>query len=65
MSRINCKAELKPKLTNHCISNVLVNKNDNANHESNNSTFTIKDTKLYILVVTLLAKLNQKLSNFF
>ena len=34
--------------------------NDNAN--SDNTIFTIKDTKLYVTVVTLSAKNNQKLS---
>ena len=35
---------------------------DNANADSNNIVFTIKDTKLYNPVVTLPAKGNQKLS---
>ena len=35
---------------------------DNANADSNNIIFTIKDTKLYVSVVTLSAKDNQKLS---
>ena len=35
---------------------------DNANNiDSNNIVFTIKDTKLYFFVVTILAKDNQKL----
>ena len=33
---------------------------DNANSDSNNITFTIKDIKLYAPVVTLSAKGNQK-----
>ena len=36
--------------------------NDNANADSNSIIFTIKDTKLYVPVVTLSAKENQKLS---
>ena len=36
--------------------------NDNTNANPNNIIFTIKDTKLYVLVVTLSAKDNQKLS---
>ena len=36
--------------------------NDNDNANVNNITFTIKDTKLYVLVVTLSAKDNQNLS---
>ena len=35
---------------------------DNENADSNNIIFTIKDTKLYVSVVTLSAKDNQKLS---
>ena len=35
---------------------------DNANANSNNVTFTIKDIKLYVPVVTLSANDNQKLS---
>ena len=33
---------------------------DNANSDSNNITFTIKDTELYAPVITLSAKGNQK-----
>ena len=36
--------------------------NTNANDNNNNIIFTIKDTKLYFLVVTLSAKDNKKLS---
>ena len=39
------------------------NENDNADANSDNNIFTIKDTKLYVPVVTLTAKDNQKLSN--
>ena len=35
---------------------------DNANADSNDITFTIKDTKLYVPVIILSAKDNQKLS---
>ena len=35
---------------------------DNANANSNNIIFTIKDVELYVLVVPLSAKDNQKLS---
>ena len=41
--------------------NIDGNVNDNAN---GNIIFTIKDTKLYVLVVTLSARDNQKFSNF-
>ena len=37
---------------------------DNANPNSNNIIFTIKDIKFYAPVVTLSAKNNQKLSKF-
>ena len=36
--------------------------NDNTNANSNNIIFTVKDTKLYVPVVTLRARDNQKLS---
>ena len=36
--------------------------NDNTNANYNNIVFTIKDTKLYVAVVTLSAKDNKKLS---
>ena len=36
--------------------------NDNADADSNSIIFTIKDTELYVPVVTLSAKDNQKLS---
>ena len=41
---------------------MLSNVNDSVNADSNNILFTIKDTKLYVTVVTLTAKGNQKLS---
>ena len=36
--------------------------NDNDNDNDSNIIFTLKDTKLYVHVVTLLARGNQKLS---
>ena len=45
---------------NHCVLPVLGNDNTNAN--DNNVIFTIKDTKLYVPVITLLVKNNQKVS---
>ena len=45
----------------HCVLSVLGNENDNANADSNNIIFTIKDTKLHVSVVTLFEKENQKL----
>ena len=58
---INCKVELKLRWTKHCVLSVLGDENDNANADSN-ITFTIKDTRLHVPVVTLSAKDNQKLS---
>ena len=60
MSFINCKVELKLKWTNYCVLSATGAANTNA--DPNNITFTIKDTKLFVLVVTLSAKENQKLS---
>ena len=56
---INCKVELELKWTKHHVSSVLGNENDNPN---DNNVFTIKDIKLFVLVVNLLAKVNQILS---
>ena len=42
--------------TKHCVLSVLGNENDNANADSNNVVFTIKDTELYVPVVTLSAR---------
>ena len=39
------------------------NDNVNDNNNANNIIFTIKDTKVYVSVVTLSARDNQKLSN--
>ena len=60
MPLINCKVELKLKWTKNCVlaaagADIIDNNNNNAN-----IIFTIKDTKLYVLVVTLSAKDNQK-----
>ena len=60
MTLINCKVELKLKSTNYCI--LFTAGADYANGNSNNIIFTIKDTKLYVPLVTLPAKGNQKLS---
>ena len=60
MPLINWKVKLNLTLTKHCILATCGNDNDNVN--SNNIIFTIKYTKLYVLVVTLSAKDNQKLS---
>ena len=60
MLLINCKVELKLKWINYCVLFANSNENDDAN--SNNVTFTIKDTRLYVPTVTFSAKDNQKLS---
>ena len=61
MPLINCKIELKLKRTKYYVLPTAAVDNNVAN--SNNTVFTIVDTKLYVPVVTLLARDNQKLSN--
>ena len=60
MPLINSKVELKSRWTKHCVLASAGVQNDDA--DSNDIIFTIKDTKLYVPVVTLSAKDNQKLS---
>ena len=60
MPLINCKVELKLKLKNHCV--LATAGVDEVNANDDNIIFTIKDTKLYVLLVTLSARNNQKLS---
>ena len=55
---INCKVELKLTWTNHCILAIGGNDND----AISNITFTVKDSKLYVPLVTSSTKHNQKLS---
>ena len=55
---INCKEEPKFKWTK-CL---FAAGNDNTNPNPNNIIYTIKDTKLYLLLATLSAENNQKLS---
>ena len=63
MPLINCKVELKLKWTKYlCLSGYGAN---NANANSNNIIFTIKNAKLFVLVVTLSVKDNQNLSRSF
>ena len=63
MLLINCKAELKLKWTKCCVLSVAGNENDiNNNDSANNTIFKIKDTKLYVSVVTLLVRDSQRLS---
>ena len=60
MPSINCKVELKCKWYSYWVLSAAGN--DNANDNDDNIIFTIKDTKLYVPVVTLSARDNQKLS---
>ena len=59
MPLINCKIELKLKLAKYCF--LAAAGADNRDANLNNIIFTIKDTKLFVLVVTLSARGNQKL----
>ena len=59
MPLINCKTELKLKQTKYRVLSAADNDNTNAN--PNNIISAIKGTKLYVPVVTLSAKDNQKL----
>ena len=60
---INYKIELRLRWTKYCVLSVVGADNTDAN--PNNIIFTNKDTKLYVPLVTLSAKDNQKLSEFF
>ena len=62
MPLINCKVELKLRQTKHCVFSVAGTDNAHGNFDDNNNIFTIKDAKLYVPVVTLSARDNQKLS---
>ena len=69
MSLINCKVELKLRWKKHCVlslggaDNVHGNDDDDDDDDDDdNIIFIIKDTKLYVLVVTFSARDNQKLS---
>ena len=60
---INCKVKLKLKWTKYCVLTAAGADNVNGNDEDNNNNkiFAIKYTKLYVPVVTLSARDNQKL----
>ena len=60
MQLLNCKVKSKLKWTNDCVLSTAGADNDDVNY--NDITFTKRETKLYILVVTLSTKENQKLS---
>ena len=57
-----CKLELRLKWTKYCALSAAGVDNVNGNDSDNNITFTIKETKLYVPVVTLSRRDNQKLS---
>ena len=59
---INCKVELKLSWSKHCFLSVAGTYNVNGNNGDNNIILTIKDTKLYVPVVTSSTRDNQKLS---
>ena len=59
MPLINSKVKLKLKWTKYCVQSTAGA--DNNNDNSNNISFTVKGTKLFVLTVTLSAKYNQKL----
>ena len=62
MLLIDCKVELKLKCTKHCILATRGNFDDDTNF---NNIFTIKGTKLYVPIVTLSPKDNEKLLKLF
>ena len=57
---INWKAELKLKWRKYCVLTAAADDNTN-NIDYSNIIFTIKDTKLYVPVITITARDNQKL----
>ena len=59
---INSKVELKIRWIKHCVLSVGDNDNANGNNGDNNIFFTIKDTKLYVPIVTSSARYSQRLS---
>ena len=60
---LNCIAELKLRWTKCCVLSVAGTDNVNANNDGN-IIFASKDTKLYVAVVTLSVRDNEKLSMF-
>ena len=66
MPLINYKIESKLKWKKNCVLSEAGNDNETNNDaNANRISFTIKDTKLYVPVVTLSARDNQKLSKPF
>ena len=64
MPLINCRLGLKLKWSKYCVLSAAGADNIN-NANSNNIIFSIKNTKLYVSVVTLSARGNQKSSKLF
>ena len=62
MLLINCKVKLKLKWTKYCVFCAGGTENDINDNDNANNIFTIKDTKLFVPVITLSATDNQKLS---
>ena len=60
MLLIRCKVSLKLKWTKSCA--LALNSTETPNADPDNTIFTIKDKNLYVSVVALSAKDNQKLS---
>ena len=60
MTSVNCKVELKLRWRKQCKLAVTVNNDTNDNPVS--IIFTIKDKKLYLPIIILSAKVNEKLS---
>ena len=59
MSLINCKGESKLRWKKYCVLSVAGTDNVNDN-DSDNIIFTIRDTKLYVPVVTLSVRDNNE-----
>ena len=55
MRLIKCKVELKLNWAKHCVLSAAGNENENHNYNNNanNIIFTIQETKLYVLAVSL------------
>ena len=60
MPLINCKVKLRLKWKNYCV--LFAAGVDNVSNKDDRVICTIKDTKLYVPIVTLSARENQKLS---
>ena len=61
---INCEVQLKLKWTNHCVLSGAGADNGNGNANDNFIIFTIRDTKLYVLALTLSAREIKNYQNF-